>query len=285
MTIESAVCQIGPDVLRLRAANSGPLTGPGTNCYLLRGEDGAVLVDAGPDLPAHVAAIAAALEGQALRAIVITHPHLDHSAAAPRIAAQTGARIYSFGPATRHAGAQGQEGADTAHHPDILLRDGGQISVGDICLTALHTPGHMQGHMCFGYRDLLFSGDHVMGWATSLVAPPEGDMAAYRASLRKLQGLDFARYLPGHGEAIEDPAARLAYLIDHRNQREAQVLATLAHGPATAEAIAAQIYSDIPPNLLPAAAQNVLAHLIELAAEGQAVGPPNPSRSSVFAAR
>jgi hydroxyacylglutathione hydrolase len=282
MTSESAVSKIPPDILRLRAANPSPLTGSGTNCYLLRGGDGAVLIDAGPDMDCHIAATLAALNGTPLRAILITHPHLDHSAAALRLAAQTGARIYSFGPPARHAGA-GQEGADFAHSPDVVLHDGAQISFGDIAIAALHTPGHMRGHLCFGYRDVLFSGDHVMGWATSLVGPPEGDMAAYRASLRKLQGLPFAQYLPGHGEPVDDPAARLDYLIQHRNEREAQILAALADGTASAETIAAKIYTDIPSALLPAAAKNVLAHLIELAALGRVIGPFSPMRSSVFA--
>jgi hydroxyacylglutathione hydrolase len=282
MTFESAVSQIAPDIVRLRAANPSPLTGSGTNCYLLRGGVGAVLIDAGPDLDGHVAAIGAALKGTPLRAILITHPHLDHSAAALRLAAQTGAPVYSFGPPARHAGA-GQEGADFGHIPDIELRDGAQINVGDLTISALHTPGHMHGHLCFGYRDVLFSGDHVMGWATSLVGPPDGDMAAYRASLRKLQSLPYARYLPGHGEAVDEPAARLDYLIRHRNQREAQILAALTDGPASAETIAAKVYTDIPPALLPAAAQNVLAHLIELASLGRVQGPLAPTRNTVFA--
>ena len=282
MIFESAVSQIAPDIVRLRAANPAPLTGTGTNCYLLRGGDGAVLIDAGPDLKGHIAATLAALQGLPLRAILITHPHLDHSAAAPRLAAQTGAQIYSFGPPVRYEGV-GQEGADFVHFPDFVLADGAQIVFGDIAITALHTPGHMHGHLCFGYRDTLFSGDHVMGWATSLVGPPEGDMAAYRASLHKLQSLPFVQYLPGHGDAVDDPAARLDYLIQHRNQREAQILAVLGYGPANAESIAAKIYTDIPSALLPAAAQNVLAHLIELAAMGQVQGPPSPARRSIFA--
>ena len=282
MTFESVISPITPNVLRLRAANPSPLTGTGTNCYLLRGGDGAVLIDAGPDLDGHIAATLAALNGLPLRAILITHPHLDHSAAAPRLAAQTGAKVYSFGLPARHGGA-GQEGADFAHIPDGVLGDGAQISFGDVAVTALHTPGHMQGHLCFGFRDLLFSGDHVMGWATSLVGPPEGDMAAYRASLRKLQGLPFARYLPGHGEAVNEPSARLDYLIQHRNQREAQILAVLGGGPASAESIAGKIYTDIAPALLPAAAQNVLAHLIELGAMGRVQGTVFPARNTVFA--
>ncbi len=254
---------IAPDVFRIKADNPSPLTGTGTNSYLLRGTDGAVLIDPGPDTPAHLGAILAALAGEVLQAILITHPHVDHSAAAPKLAAITGAQIYSFGPAPKYDAAA-QEGADLTHYPDITLPDGAQIVLAGLPIDVIHTPGHMQGHLCFGWQGTLFSGDHVMGWATSLVSPPEGDMAAYRASLRKLQGQDYARYLPGHGEAIENPKARLAELIAHRDMREAQIRAALKSSPATALEIAAQVYHDIPDALRPAAARNVLAHLIEL---------------------
>ncbi len=257
-----------PDVLRLRAGNPSPLTGTGSNSYLLRGAGGAVLVDAGPALPAHVAQILAALQGAPLQAILITHPHLDHSGAAPALAAATGAVIYSFGPAARHRSAS-QDGADFTHHPDVHLAEG-QITLAGLDITVVHTPGHMQGHLCFGLRDMLFSGDHVMGWASSLVASPEGDMAAYRASLRRLQGAGFRHYFPGHGEGIADPEARLADLIAHRNLREAQIIAALGAGPLGAADLARNIYTGLPQPLLTAAAQNVLAHLIELAAMGRA---------------
>lgn len=270
--------QIGPDLWRIRADNPSPLTGTGTNSYVLRAADGAILIDAGPDLPAHRQAILSALNGARLQAIFITHPHQDHSAAAPWLAAQTGAKIYSFGPAPCR---DGQEGADLRHHPDIALADGARVTIAGFDISAIHTPGHMHPHLCFGYRDMLFSGDHVMGWATSLVAPPDGDMATYRASLRKLQGLGYARYLPGHGEDITDPESRLAYLIDHRAKREAQILAALAQGPSDPQSIAALIYTDIPPALLPAAAQNVLAHLIELTRLGRVKGDAARARYSL----
>jgi len=263
--------QIAPDVARLRADNPSPLTGTGSNSYLIFGTGGAVLVDAGPDLPAHQSAIMAALNGTPLRAILITHPHLDHSGGARAMARQTGAVVYSHGPALRHDGGS-SEGADFDHAPDIAVQIGEQITVAGLRVSVLHTPGHMHGHLCFGLRDLLFSGDHVMGWSTTLVAPPEGDMAAYRASLRRLQAHDFARYLPGHGEVIENPAARLGELIAHRDQREAQILAALAQGAATATDLAARIYSGLAPALLPAAALNVQAHLIELARAGRVTG-------------
>ncbi len=280
--------QIAPDVLRLRAQNPSAMTGTGTNSYLIWGQDGsAVVIDPGPDLDSHFDALMTALNGARVAGILLTHAHLDHSALAPRLGAQTGAQVMSFGAAglQRHGG----EGVDQGHSPDVLLREGPLI-LGAIDLQVWHTPGHMQGHLCFGLRDMLFSGDHVMGWATSIVAPPEGDMAAYRASLRKLQGLSYARYMPGHGEGVDDPFARLAYLIDHRNQREAQVLSALAaQGAASADSIAAAVYTDTPTALLPAAALNVLAHLIELAArgavEGIGNGPEAPNRTSLFALR
>jgi glyoxylase-like metal-dependent hydrolase (beta-lactamase superfamily II) len=275
---------MAPDVLRLRANNPSPMTGTGSHCYLIFGAGGAVLVDAGPDLPAHIAQVLVALNGAALRAILITHPHLDHSGAAPALAAATGAQVYSHGPAPRYTDAGG-EGVDLHHAPDHVLQGDGDLALAGLDFAVIHTPGHMQGHLCFGLRDMLFSGDHVMGWATSLVAPPHGDMAAYRASLRKMLGLGYARYLPGHGAAINDPPARLAYLQGHRAQREAQILAALAHGPASAATLAQAIYTDLAPALLPAAAQNVLAHLIELASAGRVMAAGPPDTASLYTLR
>lgn len=272
------------DVLRLRADNAAPMTGTGSNCYLVFGAGGAVLVDAGPDLPGHIAQVLAALNGAMLRAILITHPHLDHSGAAPALASATGARVYSYGPAPRYGDAGG-EGVDLTHSPDHTVPGDGHLVLAGMEFAAIHTPGHMQGHLCFGLRDMLFSGDHVMGWATSLVAPPHGDMAAYRASLRKLQGLGYARLLPGHGEVVENPPARLTFLQGHRTQREAQILATLARGPASAANLAQAIYTDLTPALLPAAAQNVLAHLIELAGLGQVQSAGPPDAASLYTLR
>jgi glyoxylase-like metal-dependent hydrolase (beta-lactamase superfamily II) len=274
--------QLTPDIVCLRADNASAMTGAGTNSYVVFGAGGAVVIDPGPDLHSHFDALREAIGPQPLAAIFITHPHADHSALAPRLAAQMGASIASFGAA---APAQsGGEGVDHSHQPDILLH-AGQAQFAGMEFAILHTPGHMQGHLCFGYKDILFSGDHVMGWSTSLISPPEGDMAAYRRSLRALQGAGYTRYFCGHGAVIDDPEARLRDLIDHRTAREAQILATLAQGDMSAQHLAAQIYSDLFPALLPAAAQNVLAHLIELAQTGRA--QPNtqghaPSPTTIF---
>jgi glyoxylase-like metal-dependent hydrolase (beta-lactamase superfamily II) len=276
------IAHLAPSVVRIRADNPSPLTGTGSNCYILHGEDGAaVLVDAGPARGWHIGAIHTALAGASLTAILITHPHLDHSGGAAQLSAQTGAKVYSFGaPKGRNNSAS--EGTDFTHRPDIALANGAQVTLAGLTITAIQTPGHMQGHLCFGWRDILFSGDHVMGWASTLVAPPEGDMAAYRASLRALLGLNYARYFPGHGEVIETPKARIAELIAHRDLRERQILAALTLGPASAATLAASIYTEIPAPLMPAAAQSVQAHLIELAAKGQVHSARGPQGAVIY---
>ncbi len=273
-----------PPLRCLRAANPSPLTGTGTNTYLVGATDIAV-IDPGPDLPDHLEAILAALgPGQRLSYILVTHAHRDHSALAPRLAALTGAPVLAFGPA--HAGRSPQmtalaphlpttgEGLDLAFHPTALLAEGDRIAGPDWDLTALHTPGHLGGHLCLALGQTLFSGDHVMGWATSIVAPPDGDMADYMASLRRLQASTWTRFLPGHGAPVEDPAARLAELIAHRLTREAAILAELGQAPDHITPLTRRIYHDIPQGLLPAAERNVLAHLIDLAARNEVSAEP-----------
>lgn len=271
----------------LRADNPGGFTGTGTNSYLLGAAGrGRVLVDPGPDLPGHAAALMEALDGQELEAILVTHAHLDHSALAPRIAALTGAEVLAFGdarsglsPRMHHlaeAGLNGGEGSDLAFAPDRLVTDGQVLRLARLEIEVIHTPGHMGGHISLALGDTLLSGDHVMGWSTTIVSPPEGDMAAYMRSLRRLAARDWRRFLPGHGAPVEDPAARLASLIAHRQGREAAVLAALEQGPATAADLALRIYTTTPAALIPAATRNVLAHLIDLADQGavQAVEGP-----------
>ncbi|MGV8986814.1 MAG: MBL fold metallo-hydrolase [Cypionkella sp.] len=263
-----------PALQLLRADNPGAFTGPGTNTYVL-GDDQVVIVDPGPDLSAHLEAITAAVAGRPVRAILVTHAHLDHSALVPRLAARTGAEVLAFGgalaglsPLMRQLADEGLasgEGSDLAFTPDREVADGQILDLAGLQVEVIHTPGHMGSHVALALGDTLLSGDHVMGWSTSIVSPPEGDMGAYMHSLRKLAARPWRQFLPGHGPAIEAPASRLAELITHRQGREAAILATLAvHGPATAAELAARIYTTIPPALLPAATRNVLAHLIDL---------------------
>lgn len=263
-----------PPIRTLRAANPSPLTGTGTNTWLLGATELAV-IDPGPDLPAHLEAILAEVgPGQRISHILVTHAHLDHSALAPRLAAITGAPILAFGTATEGRSPLMRrlapslpphgEGLDLAFTPDERLTDGTTLHGPDWSLAALHTPGHLGGHLCLALGDVLFSGDHVMGWSTSVVSPPDGDMSAYMASLSRLQSQSWSRFLPGHGDPVENPRQRLDELVTHRLQREAQILQALNDGPARIPTLAARIYRDIPVQLLPAAERNVFAHLIDL---------------------
>jgi glyoxylase-like metal-dependent hydrolase (beta-lactamase superfamily II) len=276
----------------LRAPNPSPLTGSGTNTWLVGATDLAV-IDPGPDNPAHLAAILEAVgKGQSISRIVVTHAHLDHSALAPRLAKATGASVHAFGTAmdgrsslmTRLAPnlpSRG-EGLDLAFSPSHFLSDGESLVGPDWSLTALHTPGHLGGHLCLAMGEVLFSGDHVMGWSTSIVSPPDGDMAAYMASLDRLAAQTWRRFLPGHGDPVETPEARLAELVAHRRHREAQILAALAAGPARLSPLTAGIYLDISRALLPAAERNVFAHLIDLATRNLVIARPELHPEATF---
>jgi glyoxylase-like metal-dependent hydrolase (beta-lactamase superfamily II) len=269
--------QITPRLRRILGPNPGPMTGRGTNTYILGRERVAVL-DPGPALDVHLAAIIAALRpGEAVGHILVTHTHLDHSALAPALVRATGAVTVGFGPqgagqsavmqALAAAGLpDGGEGIDRQFVPDLVLVDGQTLAGDDWQVQALHTAGHAANHLCYAMGDLLFSGDHVMGWSTSLISPPDGDMAAYMASLARLQARDWSIAYPGHGDAIPDVPARLATLIAHRRTREGAILAALTADGLRLSALTARLYTDIPPALLPAAQRNVLAHIIDLQA-------------------
>ncbi len=283
-----------PTQIRLiRAATPSPLTGAGTNSYLL-GSGAVTIIDPGPDLDSHLTAVLRALQpDEYIAHILLTHAHLDHSALTPRLKAATGAEVLAFGPAHmgRSAamaalaghGLSGGEGADLTFHPDRMITDGEVLSLSGIRMTAWHLPGHMGCHMGFAWGDVLFSGDHVMAWSTSLVSPPDGDMTDYLASLSRLQSRHWTRFHPGHGEAVEDPQARLAALIQHRHSREAAILASLGlQGPADAATLALRVYTDTPAPLLSAAARNVLAHLIDLQQRGKVATDASPVLHAIF---
>ena len=278
--------ELEPGLRRIVAPNPSPMTYWGTNTYLL-GTDEIAVIDPGPDNPHHLAAIRnALLPGQKITSVIVTHSHVDHSPLARPLADHTGAEVLAFGPSTagRSEAMQalassglvgGGEGVDTAFAPDRVLADGDRIEVGDHEIGVLHTPGHMGNHISLAWGQSCFTGDLVMGWASSLVSPPDGDLTDFMASCRKLRARPWTVFHSGHGAPITDPSKRLDWLINHRLSREASILEALSDGAATARALAERIYTETPKALLPAAERNVLAHLIDLVGQSKVstVGP------------
>lgn len=266
---------MGAGIRRILAPNPSPMTYRGTNTYLLGARDVAV-VDPGPEDPAHLRAILGALSpGQRISHVFVTHSHVDHSPLAAPLARETGAQVHAFGPSgtgrsdvMERLAASGLddagEGIDAGFAPDIELIDGQTVEGDDWALSALWTPGHLGNHLSFVCADAVFTGDLVMGWASSLVSPPDGDLTDFMASCRRLRGLQARVLHAGHGAPITDPAGRLDWLIAHREGREAAILAALQDGPADAATLAQRIYTDTPAALMGAATRNVLAHLIDM---------------------
>ncbi len=262
-----------PLVRRLLAHNPSPFTYTGTGTFVV-GHGTVAVIDPGPADPAHVAALIDSLAGETVSHIVITHTHMDHSPAAPALQAATGARIVGCVPLVlSDDGPRADAGFDPTYAPDAIMADGDSISGPGWTLTALATPGHTSNHLCYALAEekALFTGDHVMGWSTTVVAPPDGDMAAYMASLRKLIDRDDAIYHPTHGDAVTDPQRFVRGLVTHRKQRETQILKLLGDGPQTIPAMVAVMYAMVDKRLHPAAGRSVLAHLIDLQVRGQVV--------------
>jgi glyoxylase-like metal-dependent hydrolase (beta-lactamase superfamily II) len=271
---------MGGGIRAILAPNPSPMTYWGTNTYLL-GERRLAVIDPGPDDPAHLAAILGALgPGQSISHILVTHAHLDHAPLARHLAMQTGAPVLAYGGArdgrsavmarlAEAGGIGGGEGVDTGFAPDMALPDGAEVTGDGWHITAHWTPGHFCNHMCFESGGTVFSGDLVMGWASTLISPPDGDLTQFRASCTRLAAVSPARLLPGHGAPVADPRARIRWLLAHRDAREAAILGELRQGPADAATLAARIYTDTPPTLMPAAARNVLAHLVDLLQGGR----------------
>ncbi len=262
-----------PLVRRLLAHNPSPFTYTGTGTFVV-GHGTVAVIDPGPDDPTHVGALIDALADETVSHIVITHTHMDHSPAAPALQAATGARIVGCVPLVlSDDGPRADAGFDPSYAPDHVLAEGDRISGPGWTLTALATPGHTSNHLCYALAEekALFTGDHVMGWSTTVVAPPDGDMAAYMASLKKLLDRDDQIYHPTHGEAVTDPQRFVRGLITHRRQRETQILKLLGDGAQTIPALVAVMYAMIDKRLHPAAGRSVLAHLIDLTNRGLVV--------------
>ncbi|HXC88913.1 MAG TPA: MBL fold metallo-hydrolase [Stellaceae bacterium] len=262
---------VAPGIRRIVANNPSPFTFRGTGTYVV-GEGEVAVIDPGPALAEHVEALLASLSGEQITHILVTHTHSDHSPAAAAVKAATGAPTYGFGP---HAGgrrgeASVEEGGDWDFTPDIVIKDGDEIAGKGWRFEAVHTPGHTSNHLCFALPDqgILFSGDHVMGWSTSVIAPPDGNMATYMASLDKLLTRGDAVYWPTHGPAITEPKDHVRAFIAHRREREAGIVACLEAGVGHIDAMVERLYVGLNPNLRRPAARSVLAHLIDLIDRG-----------------
>lgn len=312
------VDQVGPRIRRVVANNPGPFTYKGTGTYIVGTGDVAV-IDPGPADPAHLAALEAALKGETVTHIFVTHTHRDHSPGALPLQERTKAPTYAFGPhphsdeppepiteeeaeatdkaedekAARTEKGEGpdvsdaspaklEDSFDAAFSPDVHLRDGDVVNGTDWSIEAVFTPGHIANHLCFALREerVLFSGDHVMGWSTSVISPPAGDMTAYLASLEKLLGRPDATYWPTHGPALSDPMPYVRALMAHRHEREAGILNRLRHGDRSIPELVTSLYVGLDTRLVKAAGRSVLAHLRKLVAEGRVSWEPDPGKDT-----
>jgi len=278
------VREVAPRVRAIVANNPGPFTFKGTMSYII-GRGKVAILDPGPDDDAHVAALLDAVRGETVTHIFVTHTHRDHSPAVPKVKAATGATVYAQGPhrlarplhigETRRLDAS----ADMDFRPDVALADGEVVSGDGWTMEAVTTPGHTANHMSFALKesDLVFAGDHVMAWSTTIVAPPDGAMTDYMESLQKLARRSEPLYLPGHGAAVRDAPRYVEFLIRHRQGREASILHRLGKGAADIPTIVKAVYIGLDPRLVGAAALSVLAHLEDLVARGVVAteGPPS----------
>jgi glyoxylase-like metal-dependent hydrolase (beta-lactamase superfamily II) len=260
--------QVETGIARLLAHNPSAFTYYGTQSYLL-GEREVAVVDPGPDLPEHLDALTEAIAGRKLVAIMCTHTHRDHSPAARPLAERSGAPVIGCAPlALETVGPRADASFDGDYAPDRVLADGEQVEVDGKPVTAVATPGHTSNHLCFAYSDALLTGDHVMGWSTTVVVPPDGDMAEYMRSLDKLRARDDRVYYPAHGERVTNPQQYVRHLMGHRMQREKQILKLVGEQPRPIPDIVANAYPGLDPRLVTAAGGSVLAHLVDLQRRG-----------------
>jgi glyoxylase-like metal-dependent hydrolase (beta-lactamase superfamily II) len=246
------------------AHNPSAFTYYGTQTYLV-GERELAVIDPGPDLPEHLDALGAAIGGRKVVAIMCTHTHRDHSPAAGPLAERTGASIIGCAPLSLETvGPRADASFDGDYSPACVLEDGDTVAVDGKRITAVATPGHTSNHLCFAYEGALFSGDHVMGWSTTVVVPPDGDMAAYMHSLERLRQRDERIYYPAHGAPVTNPQQYVRSLIGHRMQRERQILKLVTERPRPISDIVAKAYPGLDPRLIAAAGGSVLAHLVDL---------------------
>jgi glyoxylase-like metal-dependent hydrolase (beta-lactamase superfamily II) len=260
--------QLEPGIARVLAHNPSAFTYYGTQTYLI-GTDEVAVVDPGPDLPEHLDALEKAIAGRPVAAIMCTHTHRDHSPASRPLAERTGAPIIGCGPlALETVGPRADAAFDGDYEPDLVLSDGDEVAVDGKRITAVATPGHTSNHLCLAYEGALLTGDHVMGWSTTVVVPPDGDMAEYMRSLDKLRRRDDRVYYPAHGPAVTNPQQYVRHLVGHRMQREKQILGLVAEKPRPIPDIVSNAYPGLDARLVVAAGGSVLAHLVDLERRG-----------------
>ena len=257
-------------IARLLAQNPSPFTYTGTQTYFVGGDSEVIVVDPGPDTDEHVAAILDAVGERKLIAISCTHTHRDHSPASRPLKEATGAPIVGCAPlALESVGPRADASFDADYAPDRILEDGDTLEADGFVMQAIATPGHTSNHLCFAVGDALITGDHVMGWSTTVVVPPDGDMGAYMASLEKLRLRGDRVYYPAHGPQVDKPTRLVRHMIGHRMQRERQILKRLEAGDEDVETLVLNCYPGLDPRLRPAAGGSVTAHLVELERQGR----------------
>ncbi len=278
---------MAPGLRRIVAPNPSKYTAWGTGTYLV-GDGPVAIIDPGPALDEHVEALLRAVDGETVTHVLITHTHGDHSPAAAAIVDATGATTYGYGPHPVVPDADvpdaevpdAEEHADLAFRPEVAVRHGDVVRVGEHELECVHTPGHLSNHVCWSWRNAgaLFSGDHVMGWSTSVISPPDGRISDYLDSLRLLLDRDEAVYYPTHGPPITSPHDHVRALLEHRLERERQIVSLLRAGPRRVGELVAVMYADVRPELHEPAGRSVTAHLIALAEAGAVAGPDDEDR-------
>ena len=267
--------QVGPSIRRVIANNPSPFTLYGTGTYIL-GEGQVAVIDPGPADQAHIEAIVKATEGEEITHVLVTHTHMDHSPGCRLLKEHSDAKTYAYGPhgaGKLEQGVEVEEGGDMEFDPDVRVTDGEIISADSWSVECVYTPGHTSNHMCFQLQSekALFTGDHVMGWSTSIISPPDGDMAAYMGSLDKLLARDDAVYWPTHGPAITETKKHVQAFVEHRQERENQVMRCIDQGIHVIGEMVPVMYTDTPEFMYPAAARSVLASIEYMVAKGDLV--------------
>jgi glyoxylase-like metal-dependent hydrolase (beta-lactamase superfamily II) len=277
--------QVSPLIRRVIARNPGPFTFTGTGVYIV-GQGEVAVIDPGPDLAEHFEALKAALAGERVTHVLVTHHHLDHSPLAHPLAEAFGAKVYGLPAPAPYASDTPalEEGGDDRFRPDVTLSDGDVLSGPGWTLEAVTTPGHTSNHICFALKEenALFAGDHIMGWSTTVITPPDGDMGDYFASLAKVRARNFDVLWPTHGAPVREVGPFIDAYVAHRRAREAQIVEALGAGFTTIKAMVPSLYAAVDPRLHPAAAHSVFAHMVQLVREGRVTTPGAPALDAEY---